>query len=54
MFTSWSLEVGRGLNKENHIYNVYVEKKIFSRTSRPISTKLKGKGNHNHIVAFMN
>jgi hypothetical protein len=34
-FKSWSLRVGKGHNRENHIYI-----KIFSTTSKPISIKL--------------
>jgi hypothetical protein len=40
LFTSWSPGVGRGHNRENHIYSVYIKKIFFSRTSRPISIKL--------------
>jgi hypothetical protein len=36
LFISWSLGVGRGHNRKNHLY---IEK-IFSRTSWPISLKL--------------
>jgi hypothetical protein len=38
-YKSWSSGVGRGHSRENHIY-MFVLKKIFSRTSRPISMKL--------------
>jgi hypothetical protein len=41
LFTSWSPGVGRGHNRENHIYVCLYWKKIFfSRTSRSISIKL--------------
>jgi hypothetical protein len=43
LFTSWSLGVGWGHNRENHIHNyVFILKKkiFFSRTSRSISIKL--------------
>jgi hypothetical protein len=39
LYKPWSPEVGRGHNREAHIY-MFILKKIFSRTSRPISIKL--------------
>jgi hypothetical protein len=39
-FKSWSQRVRRGLNMEIHIYTCLYWKKIFSRTSHPISIKL--------------
>jgi hypothetical protein len=39
LFTSWSPGVGRGHNRESHIY-MFIFLKIFSRTSRPISINL--------------
>jgi hypothetical protein len=40
LFKSWFPGVGRSHNKENHIHIVYIEKKVFSRTSKPIPIKL--------------
>jgi hypothetical protein len=39
LFTSWSLGVGRGHNRENYKY-VYIEKIFSTRTSRAITIKL--------------
>jgi hypothetical protein len=40
LFASWSLWVGRGHNRENHIYMcLYWKKKFFSRINKPISIK---------------
>jgi hypothetical protein len=52
LFTSWSLGVGRGHNRENYIY-IYIEKKIFfSRTSWPITIKLGI--NHSWVQGILN
>jgi hypothetical protein len=49
LFQSLSPGVGRGHNRENHIY---WKKKIFSRTSRPISIKLGT--NHPWVRGILN
>jgi hypothetical protein len=40
LFTSWSPGVGRGHNRENHIYMCLNKKKISPEPARPISIKL--------------
>jgi hypothetical protein len=53
LFTSWSLRVERGHNRENHIYICLYWKKIyFSKTSRPISIKLCT--NHPWVKGILN
>jgi hypothetical protein len=52
LFTSESPGVGKGHNRENYIYKCLYWKKIFSRTSRPISIKLVT--NHSWVKGILN